>query len=121
MIENNFIETKLSKELYPDEVILKAAQFFTDKYYMTLDTDEKYYYVTFEAIEGYIEKDIIKKFSNEVLTQATRYKIMKETKNIRELILGRALASTIIDDSDSGFIDDENIKAEDILVSWFEQ
>lgn len=46
---------------------------------------------------------------------------MQDTKEIRELILGRALASTIIDDSDTGFIDDSNIKAEDILSSWFEK
>ena len=68
-----------------------------------------------------MEKDILKQFTNEVITQATRYKIMQETKSIRELILGRALASTIIDDSDSGFIDDENINADDILISWFEK
>lgn len=121
MIKKDSKTTKLSKELYPNEVILKASHFFTDKYYITLDVDDKYYYISFEPIDGKMEKDVLKEFSNEVITQATRYKIMQETKNIRELILGRALASTIIDDSDSGFIDDENINADDILINWFEK
>lgn len=68
-----------------------------------------------------MEKNIEKQFANEALTQSARYKVMQETKEIRELILGRALASTIIDDSDTGFVDDKNIHAEDILNSWFDE
>lgn len=115
------MRVKLVKELYPKEAILKAAQFFTDRYYMSLDTDENYYYVDIEPNGYEIEKDIEKQFMNEALTQSARYKVMQETKGIRELILGRALASTIIDDSDTGFVDDENIKAEDILNNWFDK
>ena len=115
------MRVKLVKELYPKEAILKAAQFFTDRYYMSLDTDENYYYVDIEPNGYEIEKDIEKQFMNEALTQSARYKVMQETKGIRELILGRALASTITDDSDTGFVDDENIKAEDILNNWFDK
>jgi len=115
------MQVKFTKELYPKEAVLKAAQFFTDKYYMSLDIDEQYYYVDIQPIDGEIEKDIEKQFANEVLTQSARFKVMQETKGIRELILGRALASTIIDDSDTGFVDDENIHAEDILNSWFDE
>ena len=100
------MQIKFTKELYPKEAVLKAAQFFTDKYYISLDTDEQYYYINMESIIGEMEKDIEKQFANEVLTQAARFKVMQETKAIRELILGRALASTIIDDSDTGFVDD---------------
>lgn len=115
------MRVNLVKELYPKEAILKAAQFFTDRYYMSLDSDEKYYYIDMEHINGEIEKDIEKLFLNEALTQSARYSVMKETKGIRELILGRALASTIIDDSDTGFVDDENINAEEYLQSWFDK
>ena len=38
-----------------------------------------------------------------------------------KIILGRALASTIIDDSDTGFVDDANINSEDILNNWFDE
>lgn len=115
------MQVKFTKELYPKEAVLKAAQFFTDKYYMSLDTDEHYYYVDIEPMTGGMEKDIEKQFANEALTQSARFKVMQETKEIRELILGRALASTIIDNSDTGFVDDENIHAEDILNSWFDE
>ena len=111
---------KLTKELYPKEAILKAAQFFTDEYYMSLDVDEQYYYVSIEPIDGKTGKDVEARFLNEALTQSARYKVMQETKEIRELILGRALASTIIDVSDTGFVDDESIHAEDILNNWFD-
>ena len=115
------MQVKLVKELYPKEAILKAAQFFTDRYHMSLDTDEKYYYVDIKGINNELENDIEKQFLNEALTQAARYKVMQETKGIRELILGRALASTIIDDSDTGFVDDANINSEDILNNWFDE
>lgn len=112
---------RFDKGLYPKEAILKAANFFTDSYFMYLDTDDKYYLIDIEAKEGKIEIDIEKKFMNEALTQSARYIVMQQTKNIRELILGRALASTIIDDSDTGFVDDENINSEDILHNWFDK
>ena len=55
------MRVKFTKELYPKQAILKAAQFFTDKYYMSLDNDEQYYYINIEPIDGEFEKDIEKK------------------------------------------------------------
>jgi len=115
------MRTKFAKELYPKEAVLKAAHFFTENYYMYLDADDKYYYINMEAKNGDIEDNIEKQFMNEVLTQSARYSVMQQTKNIRELIIGRALASTIIDDSDTGFTDDENINSEEILCNWFDK
>lgn len=113
---------KISKDIYPKEAIIKASYFFTDKYYLQLDSDDKYYYVDMVSkIDDECDKNADKEFMNEVLTQTTRYNIMMQTKNIRELVVGRALASTIIDDSDTGFIDDEAINSEEILQNWFEK
>lgn len=114
------MQIKLNKELYPKEAILKAANSFTDRYFIYLDVGNKYYFVDIEGKGEDVEIDIEKQFVNETLVQSARYSIMQQTKNIRELILGRALASTIIDDTDTGFVDDENISAEDILHNWFE-
>lgn len=115
------VRIKLTKEIYPKEAIVKASYFFTDKYYMSLDTDEKYYYIDIGAKEDNVENNVEKEFLNEVITQTARYGVMQQTKNIRELIIGRALASTIVDDSDTGFIDDETVKSEDILFNWFDK
>ncbi len=111
---------KLSKEIYEKEAIIKASYFFTDRYYMELNVDDKFYYIDMKAKEGQIETNIEKEFMNEVLVQTTRLSISKQTKNIREMIIGRALASTIIDNKDTGFVDDESINSDDILNNWFD-
>ncbi len=111
---------QFSKELYEKEAIIKAAYFFTDKYYIELNVDETYYLVELNAKSNQIEDDVKKEFTNEVLVQTTRLLIAKQTKNIREMIVGRALASTIIDNTDTGFVDDESINSEDILNNWFD-
>ena len=112
---------KFAKEFYPKEAILKAANIFTDDFYILLDTDDKYYYADINSKANKDENDISNKFINEALLQSARYSVIKQTQNIRELIIGRALASTVIDDSDTGFIDDETIIAENILHSWFDE
>ena len=76
------MQVKFTKDLYPKEAVLKAAQFFTDRYYMSLDVDERYYYVDIEPINGVWEENIEKQFANEALTQSARYKVMQETKEI---------------------------------------
>ena len=111
---------KLSKEMYEKEAIIKAAYLFTDRFYMELDSDEKYYYVDMNSKENAENALLEQDFVNEVLVQTTRLHISMQTKNIREMIIGRALASTIIDDKDNGFVDDDSINAEDILNNWFD-
>ena len=110
----------LSKELYEKEAIVKAAYFFTDRYYVELDADNSSFLIKMTPKKGIIEENAEKEFLNEILVQTTRLLISKQTKNIREMIIGRALASTIIDNKDNGFIDDEIINSEDILNNWFD-
>jgi len=112
------MQIKISKDMYQKEAITKAAYYFSDDFYFSLDIDDKYYIVNVEAKSNKQFKE--KEFVNEVLVQTTRYNIMMQTKNIRELIIGRALASTIIDDADTGFTDDESIDSEKILNNWFD-
>lgn len=113
------MKLKFSKEIYAKEAIIKAAYFYTDKYYMELDADNTYFYVELSAKEQE-ETNLEKDFMNEVLIQTTRLNISSQTKNVREMIIGRALASTIIDNKDTGFVDDDNINSEDILNNWFD-
>jgi His-Xaa-Ser system protein HxsD len=112
---------KFSKEFYPKIAIEKAAYFFVDNFFVMLDADEKYYLVKLDPKSDSVDSNIEKEFQNEVLAQVNRYVISQETKNIRELIIGRALASTMIDKRDEGYIDDESINADDILVNWFDK
>ena len=112
---------KFNKDLYPKEAIIKAAYFFTDNYFVSLDIDEKYYLVNMNPKSNVTEQNLEEEILNEVLAQTNRYIISSSTKNIREMIIGRALASTMIDNRDKGFVDDESISADDILVNWFDK
>ena len=112
---------KLTKQLYNKEIISKAAFSFTNDCFVSLDADDDYYYIAIERKDGEDDPNLEKEFGNEVVTQAARYNIMKETKELREIIIGRALASTILNDSDTGFVDDESFQAEDIIYDWFER
>lgn len=111
---------KLSKEMYEKEAIIKAAYLFTDRFHIELDSDESYYYVDMNSKVNTENTFAEQEFVNEVLVQTTRLHISMQTKNIREMIIGRALASTIIDEKDNGFVDDESINADDILNNWFD-
>ena len=115
------MDYKFKKEIYPREAIIKASYFFADDYYITLDSDDEYYTVRIFAKGNIVNNELEKEFQNEVLAQTNRHLISTTTRNIRELIVGRALASTMIDMRDEGFVDDEDILADEILVDWFEK
>lgn len=112
---------RFNQELYPKEAIVKASYFFADRFYIHLDMDQRDYLVKLEAKDGKADPAVEQELCNEVLAQTNRYLISSSTKHIREMIVGRALASTMIDARDQGYVDDEALCAEDILVNWFDQ
>jgi His-Xaa-Ser system protein HxsD len=111
---------KFSKELYSKIALIKAAYNFTDIAYIHLDADDSYYYVTIESkqLDCVVSE---KEFINEMLTQSVRHEVYQQTKNIRELLLARAMATSVIvddsliDEQDTGNSFEEN----DILKDWF--
>ncbi len=111
---------KFSKSLYPKSVLLKSAYAFTDRAYLHLDADESYYYVNIEYKEGQVFE--YKDFENEMLTQAVRHEVLLQTKDLRTLVVARALSSTMIgqtpDDTDS---EEEEIDVDALLTSWFDK
>lgn len=111
---------KFCKELYSKIALIKAAYNFTDKAYIHLDSDDNYYYVTIEPKNS--ECTVTEQeFINEMLTQSVRHEVYQQTKNIRELILARAMATSVIIDEE--MIDDvecsDSFKEEEILKDWF--
>ena len=111
---------QFNRELYPRIALLKAAYNYTDKAFVHLDADDKFYYVELEmksAADNVSEKE----FTNEMLVQSVRHEVYRQTKNIRELMLARAMATTIMADTDSEHSDietDEYTESE-ILKDWF--
>ena len=115
---------RFSKELYPKVALLKAAYNFTDVAYIHLDSDEHYYYVELLAKDNcreISEQD----FHNEILTQSLRHEIYMQTKNIRELMLARAMATSLVSTEENGFDsleskdEEEKLEENDILKDWF--
>lgn len=110
-----------SKDLYSKIALLKAAYSFVDVAYIHLDFDEKNYIVEFIPKKE-TDINIQQEFDNEMLTQAIRDTVYKSTKNIRELLVARSLASTVIHNSDfteEGSKDD--FTESEIIKDWFEK
>jgi His-Xaa-Ser system protein HxsD len=112
---------KFRKEMYAKIALIKSAYNFSDVAYIHLDADDDYYYVTIEPKDdGCIinEKD----FLNEMLTQSVRHEVYKQTKSIRELLLARAMATSVI--ADEKMIDDtaqdDTLCEDEILRDWFD-
>lgn len=91
------IRFKVNKNLYSRLVLLKAAYSFTDRYFIHLDMDKASYIIEITSKKTATEENLKQIFNNELLVQATRAAISEKTAHIRELILGRAFASTIIE------------------------
>lgn len=115
-----------AKEFYAKEVILKAAYAFTDRLYIHLDADETHYKVQLisKLEEEKNEENLYAEFENELIAQETRRMIAEQTKNVREMIVARALSSTIVNNVEEDNIDllknEDTYAAEEILQDWFD-
>lgn len=135
-IKDNYAEIILNKNIYSLVSIEKAvANFFEDIYVKISDKSEKEYMLQIELKQGSSDYEkIIGEFYNELLRESLRYNIAVETKNLRELIVGRALYTTCID-MEQEFTNNEvanktentdKVKIEDysldeIAVNWFDK
>lgn len=128
-INNNDYVFKISKDIYPLSCIKKAASNFLEIAYIYIENENDYFIIKISKHEDLnYEKDIVGEFYNELLRECIRYDISRETKNIRELIVGRSLYSTCIYDEDdnntsqkSNIVNEENYDINNIAKNWFEQ
>lgn len=112
---------KFCRDLYSKIALIKAAYNYTDVAYIHLDADESYYYVNIVPKEnGQTVNE--QEFMNEMLTQSVRHEVYQQTKNIRELLLARAMATSVIVDEnmvDDSEQQDDSFTENDILKDWF--
>lgn len=115
------------KDFYPKEALLKAAYAFSDQAYFHLSQDEVNYIVDFVLKDSATttEQKLCLKIKNELLAQTVRLQVYHQTKNVREIILARAMASTIVGDSiseiDKAPAHSEDFNMDKILNDWFEK
>ena len=106
-------------DIYPKEVLIKASYRFLDRAYIHIDKDHDKFVVSLTAKDD-MEPVTAEEFDNEMLAQAARYVISARTKNIREITLARAMASTIIEE-DIAYNETEDVEdVSSILKDWFE-
>lgn len=94
---------KLNLDVYPLDVAMKASYNYIEQVYIFFEKDsEKTYEIEFENKNDNIDLNkIISEFKNELLHESIRKNISQETKNIRELILARALYGFALENNDS--------------------
>ena len=108
-----------STAIYPKEVLIQAAYRFLDRAYIHIDKDNEHFIV---AIQNKDNSSPVTagEFDNEMLNQAARYVISTRTKNIREITLARAMASTIIEENISYEETEDITDIDSILKDWFD-
>lgn len=118
----------IKKSIYPAEILLKAAYSFIDEYYIHFGEKDMDWLVFVSAKDGTsISSEVQKQFENELISQTVRLNVYRRTHNIRELLLARAMASSMVDEGDSmgkAITDQQDISNEElkeILTDWFEE
>ena len=125
-INDNYAEIVLSKDIYPLVYVKKALTNFMEETYIKLkdNNDEIIVQMVLQESKTDLEK-IIGEFYNELLRESLRYNIAIETKNLRELIVGRALYTTCIDLEENQEEKNEDIEEtynlDEIAVNWFDK
>lgn len=116
-------QLKYNRELYSKTALIKAAYNFTDRAYLHLDADKNYYYVSISTKDGQPEVTD-QEFENEILAQSARHEIYLQTKNIRELMLARAVATSVVAPREEAAETDSEhthtFSEDEILKDWFE-
>lgn len=134
IIKDNIAEITISKALYPLITIKKAVANYMEDVYIKLEEDKDNIIIKLQLQENKEDLErIVGEFYNELLRESLRYDISCETKNLRELIVARALYTTCIDVNENEEILEEQDKKEnnevvleeefnidDIAVNWFD-
>lgn len=110
-----------SKEIYSKKALLKAAYSFTDEFYVHLSTDNENYIAELTAKKDETSVDF-EEFKNELLSQTLKEQLESDTKELRTLIMARALSSSLIDNSEgTEYVETDDNEAASIMKDWFEQ
>lgn len=106
--------------IYPLAVIMKTAYNYTDNFYIFLD------YINDGIIEVQIKskecidiaelESLVGDFYNELLNQNIRLDIQKNTSNLRQLILGRALYTECIENKEIELIKDTQLDTTNVEI-----
>lgn len=122
------IEMRFPKQIYSSTAILKSAYGFLDRCYIHIGDGGDAWTVQMKRKDKQMPEELLGlDFENELIAQALRERVFQQTKTIREMLMARAMTSSVIDTGDPlsrieherGDVSDDELNA--ILTSWFEQ
>ena len=113
------MEFRFSKTLYPKSVLLNSAYNFTDRAYIHLDESGENYIVHITSKDN--SQIEYREFENEMLAQAIRHEIYQQTKELRQLTVARAMASTLVEETPVLESEEEHFDLDDVMKDWFER
>ena len=115
----------LPKEIYSLTALIKASYRFTDRAYVRLDATPTHYSVELTPkpnAEPFDERE----FLDEILEESARSIVYRRTKNVRELLVARAVGSSLARIAEPT-VDVEEVKERNdlekeryLLKDWFE-
>lgn len=113
---------RLNTDLFEKQSIMKTSYHFIDQFYVFLDQEDKDILVRMvpKSKSTDLANDIEGEFRNELLNQEIRSMVTKDTKNIRELILARAMYSTYLEEPELMQESDGSFNIDAIAKDWFE-
>ena len=113
-----------NKDLYPKEAVMKAAYHFIDRCYLHVDIRGNDFVIEITAKEDQDISNIENEFENELLAQAVRFQVYNQTHVLREVLMARAMSSTITGDNTELTRDqlpNDLDQLGNILMDWFEK
>lgn len=88
-------ELRFKRALYPQEAVMKAAFLFLDRCYVHVDIVGADFVINITAKPGLTVDNIAAEFTNELLAQAVRFQVYQQTHTLREILLARAMSSSL--------------------------
>lgn len=110
----------IKKDIYDKKIILKTCYKFTDDYYIHLDSNNDVFVISIQKKEGETDASIESEFKNELIEFANREMVFEQTKNIREILFARSMASSVIYDDEVETNINLNVDDDNSMKDWFE-
>lgn len=127
ILDNGKAEVRIKKVLYPLKAVYRTAYLFMDDYYIGLDMDQEHFIIRFTGKDGRIDSDRVGRFQNELLNQCLKLAVSRDTQELRELIVTRALYSAFIPEEDTEKAGEEEADnpgrydLDEIAKAWYDE
>ena len=101
------IEIKVNMNIYDTDPVLRTIEILASRFYCELDKEGQYFIVRVSEKYplGFTEEEVRDIFIDHLNNQIIRGKIFEETRDVRNLIVGKALFETEAFDEQSDYFD----------------